>query len=135
MRAGPTRAAGWRKRRGHRHERLRHQLDPLRLQLALARGDLARVAELVDHIRPDWLNDHLVRIALMDGLLAVGERGQVEAAAVGWMLPGTYLEPFSMRSLGVARADHQLIEQAIMQFQDMQLDWHVAQTRKLLAQI
>ena len=40
-----------------------------------------------------------------------------------------------MRSLGVARADHQLIEQAIMHFQDMQLDWHVAQTRKLLAQI
>lgn len=109
--------------------------DPLRLQLALARGDLARVAELVDHIQPDWLNDHLVRIALMDGLLALGELGRVEAAAVGWMLPGTYLEPFSMRSLGVARADHQLIEQAIMHFQDMQLDWHVAQTRKLLAQI
>jgi len=46
--------------------------------------------------------------------------------------PGTYLEPFALRALGFARDDEGLIAQAIQRFQAMGLDWHAAETKKLL---
>jgi hypothetical protein len=46
--------------------------------------------------------------------------------------PETYLEPFALRALGFARADHGLIEQAVERFEAMGLDWHAAETRKLV---
>jgi hypothetical protein len=46
--------------------------------------------------------------------------------------PKTYLEPFALRALGFARKDDGLIAQAIQRFEAMGLDWHAAETRKLL---
>ena len=41
--------------------------------------------------------------------------------------------PFALRALGFARGDERLIEQATERFEAMGLDWHAAETRKLLA--
>jgi class 3 adenylate cyclase len=106
-----------------------------RLELALARGDLGRVASLIDHMDEEWLPDHWVRVALLDGLIALGDLARAESIAADWVLPGTYIEPFALRSLGVARRERALIQQAIARYEEMGLDWHTEQTRQLLARV
>ena len=46
---------------------------------------------------------------------------------------GDVLEPFALRALGVARSDAQLLGQAAARFAAMHLEWHAAETRKLLS--
>jgi hypothetical protein len=52
--------------------------------------------------------------------------------APAFLKPKTLLEPFALRALGFARADDGLLEQAIERFEAIGLEWHAAQTRKLL---
>jgi hypothetical protein len=111
-----------------------HGLDPLRIDLALARGDLARASKLIEHLDPESFPDHWVRVSLVNGLVALGEFERLESEAAGWVIPGTYLEPFVLRSLGVARGDRDLIDQAVARFDAMGLDWHAAQTRQMSAE-
>ena len=47
--------------------------------------------------------------SLFDGLVAIGDHPRIESTAPAWLIPGTYVEPFALRALGVARADRQLI--------------------------
>jgi hypothetical protein len=47
--------------------------------------------------------------------------------------PRTYLEPFALRALGAVREGELLIAQAADHFDAMGLDWHAAQSTKLLA--
>jgi hypothetical protein len=47
-------------------------------------------------------------------------------------MSGTYLEPFALRALGVARGDEELVIQARDRFVTMDLEWHAAETRRLL---
>jgi hypothetical protein len=49
--------------------------------------------------------------------------------------PKSYLEPFALRALGFARHDDGLISQAIQRFEAMGLDWHAAETKKLLSPV
>ena len=56
----------------------------------------------------------------------------VEAEASRLLQPGTYLEPFALRALGLVREDASLIERAERRFEAFGLDWHAAQTRALL---
>ena len=44
----------------------------------------------------------------------------------------TYVEPFALRALGVARADETLVRQAADRFEAIGLNWHAGETRKLL---
>ena len=46
--------------------------------------------------------------------------------------PGTYLEPFALRTLGFVRRDPDLMDQAVDRFEALGLDWHAAQTRDQL---
>ena len=46
-------------------------------------------------------------------------------------MPGTYLEPFALRTLGIARGEPALVAQAQERFAAMGLDWYAAQTREL----
>ncbi len=48
--------------------------------------------------------------------------------------PRTVLEPFGLPALGQVRGDDELIRQALARFEAMGLDWHAAETRKLVAQ-
>ena len=49
--------------------------------------------------------------------------------------PGTYLEPYALRALGLVREDSTLLEPADERFAAMSLAWHAAQTRGVLTGI
>ena len=59
--------------------------------------------------------------------------GELEDA-VRHAQPGTYLEPFALRTLGLVRGDPTLVAQALQRFEAMGLDWHAAKTRELAAE-
>src|SRR4051812_47566231 len=85
--------------------------DPVRMQLALARGDLGRVQILVDRLYDESNRDDWLQIAVLDGLLALTDHARIQKLAPAWVLPGTYIEPFALRALGSARGDDAMIEQ------------------------
>ena len=71
--------------------------------------------------------------ALLDALVALGDHARIESDAPASLRPGTYVEPFALRALGVARSDPQLLGQAAARFAAMDLEWHAAETQKLLS--
>ena len=111
-------------------------LDPPRIQLALLRGNLETVALLLrDALLPQeetW--GQLTALATwLDAFAALGDRARIESDARLFLQPGTYLEPFALRALGVVREDRALTEQAALRFDALNLPWHAAKTRMLLA--
>jgi class 3 adenylate cyclase len=101
--------------------------EPVRLRLALARRDLNAVRALVPEGEPNWLEPPG---ALLDSLVALGDRERIEAEAPKWLRPGTYVEPFALRALGLAREDETLVERAAQAFDTLGLAWHAHQTRE-----
>ncbi len=108
-------------------------LHPPPAHLALLRGELDRLGELVDGSGEAWYqtaDGGLYGTAInLDALLALGRPAAAEAEAALVAQPGTYLEPFALRTLGLARGDHSLIEQAAERFEALGLDWHAQNTR------
>jgi class 3 adenylate cyclase len=108
-----------------------------RLRLALARGDLGRVEELIEKVEQregeTWFG-LLSTSTVLDALAALRDRARLEAEAVPLLRPDSpYLEAHALRALGVVRGDAEMIEQALSRFEAMGLAWHAAETRKLLA--
>jgi hypothetical protein len=112
-----------------------HWLDPPPAHLALLRGDLERVDALLESSGATWhwsLDGSLYGLATkLEALMALGRTSEAEEAAATLLQPGTYLEPFAMRTLGLARSDRALTEQAVARFEAMGLGWHAAKTRAL----
>jgi hypothetical protein len=106
-------------------------LDPLYVEIAIARGDLAEVERKLSEWSPEGFADIDGLIARLNAQIALERRAEIEEQAPPLLKPKTYLEPFVLRALGFARNDHGLIEQAIERFETMGLDWHAAETRKL----
>jgi class 3 adenylate cyclase len=109
-------------------------LDPLRARLALIRGDLDRVESLLDGSEMwSWKVYDFVHCvaARLDALVAVGRAAEAAESAERYALPGTYLEPFALRTLGAARSDPALVSRAHERFEALGLDWHAAQTAAL----
>jgi class 3 adenylate cyclase len=108
-------------------------LDTPRLRLALHRNDLATVESLLGEpaVRmSNWF--YLSAMAAhLDALAALCERERVEAEAAAALRPGTYLEPFALRALGVVREDGALVERAAQRFEAFGLRWHAVETRSL----
>jgi class 3 adenylate cyclase len=108
-------------------------LDTPRLQLALHRGDLEAVASLLGDpaVRAtNWF--YLSSMAAhLDGLAAIKARERLEKEAAPVLQPGTYLEPFALRALGLIRADETLVARAAERFEGLGLGWHAARTRRL----
>jgi hypothetical protein len=75
-----------------------------------------------------WLDPPPAHLALLRGDL---ERLEAAEAATPLLQPGTYLEPFALRTLGLAQGDRALMEQAVERFEAMGLGWHAAKTRAL----
>ena len=67
----------------------------------------------------------------LDALVAVGRADEAAEDAERYALPGTYLEPFALRTLGIARGDSALVAQAQKRFEAMGLEWYAAQTPAL----
>jgi class 3 adenylate cyclase len=107
-------------------------LDPLRIEIAIGRGDLPEVERLLGELSPPDLYDIRAFIARLNALIALGRRAQIEKDAPAAMKPGTYLEPFALRALGFARNDEGLIAQAVEAFEAMGMAWYAAETQKLL---
>ena len=103
-------------------------IDPPRIRLALARQELGDLAQLASS-EPDWWEPPS---ACLDALVALGDRGRIEAEAPKWVQEGTFGEPFALRALGIARGDRTMLRQALERFEAMQLSWHAEQTRRLL---
>jgi hypothetical protein len=109
-----------------------------RIRLALVRGDLERVERLLAEAEAPQKT--LIRstklapvAARLDALAALRRREEVESEAPGRLRPGTYLEPFALRALGLVRRDEGLVGQAAGRFEAVGLGWHATQTRELLA--
>jgi hypothetical protein len=109
-----------------------------RIRLALVRGDLERVERLLAEAEAPQKT--LIRstklapaAARLDALAALRRREEVESEAPGRLRPGTYLEPFALRALGLVRRDEGLVGQAAGRFDAVGLGWHATQTRELLA--
>jgi hypothetical protein len=108
-------------------------IEPPRIRLAMLRGNLDRVGELVEAPPSHTLSFGLAATATrLDALAAVHDRERAEDEAAKFLRPGSYVEPFALRALGVVREDEDLIRQALERFEAMGLAWHVEQTRALL---
>jgi hypothetical protein len=110
-------------------------LAPPRIRLALLRGDRTKVQRLVDmdvRLRERVFGPGVLA-ALLDGLAALRDRDRIEDEAPSLARSGLLLEPFALRALGVARDDDDLLARADERFAALGLDWHAAQTERLLA--
>ena len=67
--------------------------------------------------------------AHLNALAALGDRAGAEDAAGRALQPGTYVEPFALRALGVVREDAALVERAAERFDALGLAWHATRTR------
>lgn len=108
--------------------------DTPRVQLALLRNDLDAVESFLGEPRvrrSSW--PYLSAVAAhLDGLAALGDRARVEAESERVLRPGSYLEPFALRALGLVREDADLIQGAADRFDALGIPWHAARTRALL---
>jgi hypothetical protein len=115
---------------GEGHER---ELATPRLRIALVRGDTEAARALV-RLPPmrSFVWGSTVFATLLDALTALREYERIEREAPSLMHPGTSIEPFAVRALGAARQDDELLAQADAGFRDLGLEWHRAQTERLL---
>ena len=66
----------------------------------------------------------------LEALVALGRTGEAEAAASTLIEPGTYVEPFALRTLGITRGEPALVAQAVDRFEAIGLDWQARRTRE-----
>ncbi len=108
-------------------------LDPLLLRFALVRGDREEAERLVGGVfEREFVFGPSIRAVRLDALAALGLRDEVEAEASESLRARTFIEPFALRALGIVRRDDELLTKADERFQALGLDWHAAQTERLL---
>jgi hypothetical protein len=104
------------------------------IRLGLLRRDRAEVER--------WLEADVFRMfvygpgvmtARLDALAAIRDAAQVEEVAPGYVRSGLLLEPFALRALGIVRHSDSLLAKADERFAGLGLEWHRAQTDRLLA--
>jgi len=119
----------------HTYWALSWNAEPANVRLALARNDLAELRRLVDSptlgAQRPFVFDGAA--ALFDAFVALGDHERIESEAPQWVRDGTYTAPFALRALGVARADSRLLNEALARFEAMGLEWHAAETWKLVS--
>ncbi|HEX9824850.1 MAG TPA: AAA family ATPase, partial [Actinomycetota bacterium] len=109
-------------------------MNPTRVRLALVRGERDRIGGLLEGMPPEELlgaGDAVDVTSRLDGLLALGEWEAIEREAPSLVVPGTYIEPFALRALGVARADPEMVERATERFASLGLQWEIDRTPDL----
>jgi len=108
-----------------------YRFDAAKVEIAVARGDLADLERRLATWRPEGFWDYDGLIARLNGLIALARREDIEEEAAGLRMPGTYLDPFVVRALGFARGDDALIAEAARRFEELGMSWHAADTGHL----
>lgn len=110
-------------------------LAPLRIRLALVRGRCDEVERLLAGATFPPPAKNWWRLATfsarLDALAALGDRRRVDRQAPALLVPGTYLEPFAIRALGIVHEDEAMITAAAERFRTLGLDWHAEQTHAI----
>ena len=107
-----------------------------RLRLALERGQRKEAESLLRlPIERSFVWGPAVFAIRLDALVALGHLDVIEREAPLLSQSGMYTEPFALRALGAARDDDELLARAQERFAALRLDWHEAQTERLLAGI
>jgi class 3 adenylate cyclase len=115
---------------GEGHER---ELAPPRLRAALVRGDIDTARSLSQlPLMRTFVWGPAVFATRLDALTALREHEAIEREAPPLLQPGTVPEPFALRALGAARRDDELLARADELFAELGLEWHRAQTARLL---
>ena len=108
-------------------------LSGVRLRMALERGDRDALETLIGlPVERALVWGPGIFAARMDALVALRRADLIEEEAPQLVQPGTTVEPFALRALGAARADDGLLSRADGLFASLGLDWHRAQTVRLL---
>ena len=113
----------------------RWHFEPAKIRLALARNDAGELRRLVDSIdlaAPRSFGFDQAA-ALFDAMAMLGDRERIESEAPHWVQERTYMAPFALRALGVARSDRRLLNEAAARFDAMGLEWHARKTRELIS--
>jgi class 3 adenylate cyclase len=109
-------------------------LSGARLRIALERGDRAAAASLVElPVERALVWGPGTFAARLDAFVALGRHDLTEREAPELVQPGTTVEPFALRALGVARRDDELLVRADERFAALGFEWHRAQTERLVA--
>jgi class 3 adenylate cyclase len=109
-------------------------LSGARLRIALERGDRPGAESLVDlPVERALVWGPGIFSARLDAFVALGRHDRIEHEAPELVQPGTTVEPFALRALGVARRDDELLARADELFVALGLVWHRAQTERLVA--
>jgi class 3 adenylate cyclase/tetratricopeptide (TPR) repeat protein len=107
-------------------------LSAPRVRLALARGDLERVRDLL--LEPAVERGSMFRYpaavtSYLDALAALRDRERLERDAPRYLASQSVFEPFALRALGVVRADPGLVARAADRFAEMGFERQAANTR------
>jgi class 3 adenylate cyclase len=103
-----------------------------RLRLALLRGDLEAARILAEpQVRRTRVFGAGTVAARLDAFAALRDTPSVEHLAPPLLQPGTYVEPFAVRALGIVRGDDDMLARADERFEALGLHWHAAQTGAL----
>jgi hypothetical protein len=102
-----------------------------RARLAMWRGQIDLLQQLfADYdwrTRQSWFILPAAATRL-DALAVLADATEIETA---FAPAGSYVEPFSLRALGIAREDETLLQRADERFRALGLDWHADQTAHL----
>jgi class 3 adenylate cyclase/tetratricopeptide (TPR) repeat protein len=107
------------------------ELTAPRLRMALLRGDVAEARRLLGaYGRPTmrFMFDMAGAMTWLDAAATLGLREEVEREAPALAVPGTCIEPFALRAMGIVRDDATLVERANRRFAELGQDWYAHQT-------
>ena len=106
-------------------------LSGARLRIALERGDRLAAESLIElPVERALVWGPGIFAARLDAFIALGRHDLIEREAPELAQPGTTVEPFALRALGVARGDDELLARADERFAALGLEWHRAQTER-----
>jgi tetratricopeptide (TPR) repeat protein len=110
------------------------ELEPALLRLAVFRADEEETRRILEVLPakggPFDVDGSAARL---DALLWLGETERLEEAAMPFLDGQGYTRPFAQRTLGIARRDALLVDEAAASFDAMGLAWRAAETRDLAA--